>query len=318
MAVYGVGTRNAFEVLDDDDSSKKSKSKKTTTVLSTTTTTSNNRTQNVNALSAPDNGTFDSKPTSNLRGKGRGRTPRDGGGRGRDRVETTSSGKRVYDRRSGTGRGTENRKQGYGGSGAEGTIADELTGQLEDNKQVQEVTKTETVKPTKVIEPEEKVVVFSDYQNAMKAKLVDDSKKSLRKAEEPKDSKLFKKGKTFEKKEETFFGLKQNTKKVEEEKPKEKTEKVKNTLSVDEFSAKFGGDTQVEEQTTTTTTTTTTNTNSDDTQSGFVDQRRGGRGGRGRGNNRGGRGNTRGGRGGRGSSINLKDESSFPSLSGRK
>jgi plasminogen activator inhibitor 1 RNA-binding protein len=255
-----------------------------------------------------------------LRGKGRGRAPRDGGGRGRDRVETTPTGKRVFERHSGTGRGKEQRKSGYGGGGAEGTVQDELAA-VEDAKKDQTQVQTKTTTPQ---QPEEKVVTLADYEEQLKKKQVtDEQKKSLRQAEEPKDSKLFKKGKTFEKKEENFYDIKKPVSQKSEQ-PKEKTQQSKSSLSIDEFVARYGGDEapQQEVQQQTTTSAPSTEDNSAN-QQGFVEtsdrRQRGGRG-RGRGNTRGGRGGNRGGstsRGGR-SHINLKDDNAFPTLGGRK
>lgn len=274
-------------------------------------------------------------------GRGRGR------GRGNGRPEGTGNRmpKRLYDRHSGTGRGTEIRKGGYGGYGAAGTWKDEVTGETEakaeqpadasaptdapaaaevaappkeetpEEKKEREEYEAEAKKRLEEEEADRKKKTYDQFLEEQKAKAVaDDANLKLRVVEV--DESQFKACQPVSKKVDTYLEVDDDAK-DDKKKGKSKEKSAKKALSLDEFKVQTGG---IEVPYT----------------ESFRPRGRGGRGGRGsrggaprgdrgapRGGFRGaprGRGGYRGGRGGHADAVdpnlNITNETDFPKLGG--
>jgi len=215
---------------------------------------------------------------------------------------------RVFDRRSGTGRGRENKRSG-GGRGNWGTVEDDKKAQTEKGETQETEVSAEPKETTEqapqepaveaVPEEEDNTKTLSEYLTQIKKPV--HSLPEARRANEGNDSQWSKfKPLTRQFEEDTFFKAESADKEVKKEGSAESKDESKKTVRADEV-LKF--------------------TDSPKPQFGRGGKR-GGRGGRGgdrggRGGDRGGRGGDRGGRGGRtgGNAPNYKDESAFPSLS---
>jgi len=275
---------------------------------------------------------------------GRGQTNRRGG-RG---APAPREGKRVYDRKSGTGRGRELRKSGYGGAGAVGKWEEEAVVAQETIQAEQTANKDAAAGETKV---EEVPVEDSEEQKALKKeeeeekkkksfdqwlaeknknKVVADSQLNTREVEV--DEKQFKASKVFSKEDDVaeYSALKKESKL---KKGKGKTKK--NVVSLDEFNSKAAekqpegeapaaaAPAQSQAQSQAQPRESNRENNNRDNNRDNRDNRdnRGGRG-RARGGDRGrggfrGRGRGRGGRGngGREANLALSDDNAFPKLS---
>jgi len=364
MASYGVVTANAFDLLSEDgpqQAKKKdnveNKEKKQVKKNAGKGESRGSESQSNVAVPSKD---IRGPPNANRRGAtgrgaayfgqqgGRGHTTKRGG-RG---AHPPRDGKRIFERKSGTGRGREVRKGGYGGTGAVGKWEEEAvvaqeTIQAEHAKDATATATTETkaeevpVEETeeqkalrKEEEEEKKKKTFDQFLAEKKKKSVEaDSQLNTREVEV--DEKQFKAAKVFAKEDETseYSALKRENK-LKKGKGKAK----KNFVSLDEFNAK-AGDKQPEGESPAaaaapaqsrdnrenrdnrdnTRENRDNNRDSRDNRENRDNTRGGGRG-RGRGGDRGrggfrGRGRGRGRGNGREASFVLADDNAFPKLS---
>jgi plasminogen activator inhibitor 1 RNA-binding protein len=305
MAHYGVGTSNSFDVLDEDAPAVKS-------ALKESEQAKQSAKQPSTSSAAPSKDASRTLDAPTHRGA---RVPRGRGGRGRGFGNRAP--KRIFERHSGTGRGKEVRKGGYGGYDAEGTMQDdlkseevtmELTAEDANKPAADPVTPAPQQPPAPETEEEKNAredkekedaqIGYDQYLEIQKKKAVeDDTKVQVRKVQI--DDKKFKACKQLEKDDDNEFAdVLASDKKDSEESKKKNDKKAKKVKHLDEFNAENGG-----------------NASTHASNAEFRGRGRGGfRGGRGRGT---GRGGFRGGRGGAAQNtqqVNIQDEAAFPKL----
>jgi len=256
---YGVAVVNAFDLLSEDGPPKPAPKKKEEPKEDKKKKQDNKQKNAPRETNAElSTGTSETRP-ANVRGRGgakggRGQTVRRGG-RGTAPVR---EGKRVLDRRSGTGRGREIRKNGHGGIGAAGTFTEEASiaqEQLQAEHDAEAAAKLADAEQTTPVEakPQEphvesveekarreedekeaKKKTYDQFLQEQKKKAVDaDSQLNTREVEV--DEKRFKPSKPLEEVDEVaeYTALKK-----EKTLKKGKGKAKKNVVSLDEFNAK--------------------------------------------------------------------------------
>jgi len=188
MASYGVVTANAFDLLSDEAPQQKKKEEIKDKKQVAKTNKNAGRGGEVNSNITGPTKENRGGPSRNNRGGprggsgtastgGRGQTTRRGG-RG---APAPREGKRVFDRKSGTGRGREVRKGGYGGAGAAGRWEEEAvvaqeTIQAEQtaNKDAAATTTEAKVDDVPVEETEEQKALKKEEEEERKKKSFDE------------------------------------------------------------------------------------------------------------------------------------------------
>jgi len=347
MAVYGVGTRNAFELLDEDSDQPRRKAKATPAAAAAAPAAATGRGRAQQAAAAPVapiQGQFD-KP--NNRSAPRTRAPRENV---RDRGQRTATGGRVYERHSGTGRDRSTRKGGYGGYAAEGDWRDDLAGQTQPTNAAAApaaaaaaaaapaaaaaaaaapaATGAAAAAPADAAAQQEvkkapEFLSLAQHEEMLKKKAVAaDQEKKIRKVDE--DAKGLKKGVLKTKKDDDLiYELGEQKKETKKKEAKAK----KAVLNVDEFFQQVGGDAQAapaaQDASAPSNAQVAVANVASPSEGGFVEAQQGRTRGRGRGGRGAARGGARGARGGRGGArgggrpgarLDLKDDSAFPAL----